>query len=166
MSVLVIGVSLASFANMGWGFPRANQEFRTAAAGRPLVRGVNELTLGELRSLLRPGTHEPLAVAEPATREGIATAYYNRLALSFATLALVLFVCAVRLRASGRLATAAAVCAVSLGYYTLVYTGLSLAWEATWPAAVGAWFPNGVVALATMALFVFPRRQQPAVSPQ
>ncbi len=161
VSAIVLGASLA---NVAWAFPAANQAFRMSAAapglaGRPLARGVNELTLGELRSLLEPGTHEPMAVAQPATREGIAVAYYARWALTFATLVLALFVSAVRSRSSSRLAIAAGVVAASLGYYTLIVIGSTRAWPGTWPPVAGAWFANGVVALASLALVVTRRRQ-------
>src|SRR6185503_13604332 len=53
--------SVASFSMLAWVVPTANQAFRVSMIGHPLPKGANELTLGELRQLLEPGTHEPMS---------------------------------------------------------------------------------------------------------
>jgi hypothetical protein len=152
-SMLVLVASLASFANLAWGFPAANQAFRVSTSGNPrLVRGVNELTLGELGALLKAGAHEPMAVAQPANRATIAIAYHSRWALWWATFLLVLFAFIVRTRTTSRIAIVAAAGAVSIGYNVLVGVGFTLAWNGSVSPAVGAWFANVIFVALTSVL--------------
>jgi Lipopolysaccharide export system permease LptF/LptG len=46
---LALGCSVATFLNMAWISPAANQQFRMLVAGRWVKRGANELTFNELR---------------------------------------------------------------------------------------------------------------------
>jgi hypothetical protein len=45
--------SAGSVLALGWIVPASNQAFREEAAGQPLSKGTNELTLSELRALVR-----------------------------------------------------------------------------------------------------------------
>ena len=51
-------LSAASFAILGWLAPSMNQAFRVAIVGTDVPKGAHELTLGELRRLLRPARNE------------------------------------------------------------------------------------------------------------
>src|SRR5262249_36370572 len=57
--LLATMASVASFAMLAWVVPTANQAFRVSMVGHSIPKGANELTLGELRQLLEPGTVEP-----------------------------------------------------------------------------------------------------------
>jgi hypothetical protein len=46
---IAFGCSVATFMNVGWITPAANQEFRRLVAGRWVERGATELTFNELR---------------------------------------------------------------------------------------------------------------------
>ena len=106
---------------LGWIVPAANQAFRLSVAGRPVMKGINELTLRELGQLLEPGTHEPMAVAPPSDWYRLALNYHTRWALSCAPIVLSLFAVAVTSRGRhGRLMLGFAGCGAILGYCVLM----------------------------------------------
>ena len=133
--------------------PETNQRFRelafhisSSADGRVyarLLRGPNELSLGELRT-------------QRATYP-----FHQRLALSCAPLVLTLFVASLS-RWRRRSALVFGLVALIL-YFPLLY---SVHRPKEWPA-LAAWTPDLIMAVATLAVFVFARRsagQSAAVS--
>jgi lipopolysaccharide export LptBFGC system permease protein LptF len=77
--LLGCGMMLAtvSVAMAAWMIPAGNQDFRVAAAGRTVAKGLNELSLGELRALLAE-TREPLMLVGPHHRRVLEASYQAR----------------------------------------------------------------------------------------
>jgi hypothetical protein len=73
--------ALVAFAVAGWIMPAANQAFRLAAAGHPVARGLNELSLGELQALLARAT-EPMFLVGPRSLRVVHATYHTRLMLA------------------------------------------------------------------------------------
>lgn len=143
--LLAIVCSLAMFVNVGWILPASNQVFREIAAGRPVARGMNELTLAEL--------------AEKDIFQ-----FHFRLALAFAPLALGLFALGVA-AATRRTSNALLIGVIALGscfaYYVLLYWS-RLDIGGHFPAIVAAWSPNFVF-LAVALLLLRVRQTNPGI---
>ena len=143
---LAVGVSLATLAVTGGLLPEANQAFRETVAGRPVARGLNELSLRELAS-------------------GNPYQFHMRLALAVAPLTLGLFSLglAAAIRASRRtwIATLISV-AICFVYYVILYHGGRLAFDNRVPGFAGAWAANLVFAASALLLHLRTRGRSAA----
>jgi len=151
---LAIGCSLASFANLGWITPAANNAFRVFLVGRPEVRGANELTIGELRRRVHLALPGEIPEALPP-----AFWYHARLALVAAPPVLCLFAFATATIRRGRSGLMVlATLTFFVGCYAF-FPPSQVAELARWlPVSAIAWIPNTVVGLATIAIaFTRPR---------
>jgi Lipopolysaccharide export system permease LptF/LptG len=91
-------------------------------------------------------------------------AYHMRWALSCATLVLALFALSVTRRIVARWTVALAAFGACFSYYWLLWIGRAAALQDTLPAFVGAWLPNAVFAVVSVALLKRPhpsRAQSP-----
>jgi hypothetical protein len=131
IAVLGILCTVAAFAVVGWLLPVANQAFReisfrenSAASdvARPLSRGYNELTLGELAS----GDVKRIGWTTGVNQRVLAVEFQFRVALGFAPLALSLLslgIAAARRKVRGPIVVGLAALTIAIGYYCLlVYT--------------------------------------------
>jgi len=140
-------LAVASLLNVGWATPAANRRFRESAAGRPVARGANELTLLELRRVAVSG---PFTVE---TKTRMTLWLHARIALAMSPLVLAAFALAAAaierraLRAAYRLIVVLGFVAC---YSTVGSSQLNdiLGWG--WPFAL-AWLPNAIVAAAALA---------------
>ena len=142
IAALPLAISLAMFANVAWAIPASNQAFRELAAGRPIVRGTNELALSVLRSVSPPQFHVHVAVA-------------------FSPLALGLFALAVAAKwrgVYGRIAMYATALATGMAYYALLYYTNAAALNGRLPAMTG-WLANAVFLAVALLLFALPRAE-------
>jgi lipopolysaccharide export LptBFGC system permease protein LptF len=146
--LLMFGASLTMLIFAGWLMPEANQAFRETMFalingfdGR-LTRGVNELTLADLRS------KDPYQ-------------FHFRLALAAAPIVLGIFSLGLATALRRTLAWVAGLMAVTIGfsYYVLLYNARDLSLGTAWfahgyrlPAALAAWLPNLVFAAAALLL--------------
>jgi hypothetical protein len=156
--------SCACLATLAWVLPSANQEFRQAVFGQArggltVMKGLNELTLGELSERLRSSSRTGLIDWDP--RE-LAYAYHMRWALSCATVVLALFALAMTRRIAARWGVALAASGACLSYYVLMWIGRTGALQEALPAFFGAWLPNAVFALVWLALTAVTVRGQDA----
>jgi len=149
---------------LAWIVPSANQELREAVFGQthggmPVLKGFNELTLGELGKRLRSSNHAGLIDWDPRV---LAYTYHMRWALSCATLVLALFALAMARRIVARWAVALAAVCACFSYYVLMWIGRAGALQEALPAFMGAWLPNAVFALVWLALTAVTARGQSA----
>jgi lipopolysaccharide export LptBFGC system permease protein LptF len=171
-SVAALGIlcSTAAFIVIGWLMPVTNQAFRELAAGRQLLRGFNELTLGELASgdaarLMR-------VMSGGVTVERLALEFHFRLALAFAPLALAMFSLGARAaqrRVHGLITTVVAAFVVCFGYYTLLNVARQAIYRDSLLSAAPAWMqwmPNLLVVVIAMLSFRRPLAAEPEESPQ
>jgi hypothetical protein len=168
-----IFVSFACLGMFAWILPSANQEFRqvvfgrTSGTDRPVVmKGVNELTLGELSERIGAyrgtGTvrrDEQVLDSDPRELE---YAYHQRWALSCATLVLSVFALALAQRMATAWAPALGALGSVLIYYVLLWTGRAGVLQRNLPAFAGAWLPNVLFALVCVAVIAtMSRRASP-----
>jgi hypothetical protein len=148
--------SVASFAMLAWIVPTANQAFRISTIGQPLPKGVNELTLGELRQRLEPGAHEPMSVAGPFDRRSLALNYHARWALSGAPLVLALFAMVLTSRRQwGRMMPFLIGGVMILAYYVIMYSAWGLGLNHTISPFAAAWAPNAAFLMLWLAIMRF-----------
>jgi hypothetical protein len=153
--VMAILCSIASLVTVAWIMPAGNQAFRVSRGGGNPAKGIPELTLGELGSLLEPGAHEPMLLLQPHEMRSVAVAYHTRWSLSFATLVLALFaLTVVTRRPVGRVLLALAGCGAYLGYYLLLVVGTDWGRDGTLSAFAAAWLPNVVFVVASAAVLM------------
>jgi lipopolysaccharide export LptBFGC system permease protein LptF len=153
---MAFGCSLTTFVNLGWISPASNQAFRVFAVGKPVQRGSNELTFGEMRANLRAprelhGEALPLAVL-----------FHARVAASAAPLVLCLLALSLSVSPRGEAV------ATLLGITTLMiylaclflFSDSQIAKLTPWlPPFAIAWLPNVVVILGTLTA-AFTRTRQ------
>jgi hypothetical protein len=142
-------LSLLAFATIGWITPAANQAYRVTAARQQVRLGFNELTLPELRRLLAAERERPSGLLGFASDPVYPTiqlraaeySYHGRLAASFASLALGLFVLGISSLTRG--ARIGGVIAI-LGLYFTWYGAMRSPVQtfATLSPALVAWLPN------------------------
>ena len=152
--------SLACLAMMAWIMPLANHEFRQLAsendARRVVLKGINELTLGELSqridSYRRTGTVTDLPDAYSISGALLSYSYHMRWALSWATLVLALFALSVTQRIRAGWTSALAAFGACFSYYVFMWAGRAAALQETLPAVVGAWLPNVVFVVGSVTL--------------
>ena len=151
ITLLMLATCLAALVIDGWIVPVSNQAFRELSFGGRIVRGVNELTLGELWQSAR----ERFVI--PAITNRRVFEFHFRLAAAFAPLALGLFSLAVATatRRASRIPAIGALAVVScFAYYTLLYFARFS--EIITPM-VAAWGPN----LVFLAVALLLRRMRP-----
>jgi lipopolysaccharide export LptBFGC system permease protein LptF len=163
-AVVVIAVvcSMATFLNIGWLTPAANQSFRLFYAARlgidpATVRpGLPELSLGELRHKV----HSEEAVGTHVSSLDLELAYYARWVIALLPLVLTVFMLSI---VTGRAVRSWALGLIAfvtlLGYYLVMYLARTLAFAGHLPASVAVWTPNIVVATLAGALMLFPIRR-------
>ena len=154
-SILLLATlaSVASFGMLGWLAPTANQAFRVSMIGRPVVKGPNELTLGELRQLLEPGSREPMAIAAPSDRRSLAFTYHRRWALAVAPLVFALFAVALTSRPRwGRVVPSLTACLAIFSYWAVMHSALWLGLDRILSALGAAWAPNAAFLILSAAV--------------
>jgi hypothetical protein len=139
IAALTLVISLAMFANVAWAIPTSNQAFREMAAGRPLVRGTNELALSILRSVSPAQFHVHVAIA------------FSPLALGL----LALSVAAARRGSYSRIVMCAMALAIGVAYYVLLYNANAAALSGRLPPLAG-WLANVVFFALALLLFGLP----------
>jgi len=152
LATLGLACCVVTFVLAAWLMPVANQAFRELMAGRVILRGMNELTLGELAS---PQAVALVAWAGPGADRSFAFEFHFRVALAFAPLALGLFslgVATARRGANGAFAIGAIVSATCFGYYLLLYAARVQGRADGLRAAAAAWAPNLIFAVLTLLL--------------
>lgn len=187
LCVAIIGLAFAcsvvSFGCFGWLVPKSNDAFRRAvfnaasygsyaSANRNPVRGLNELTVFELRERISEITFDSQAPARQLRH-----AYYVRWALPWAPVAIVLLTLAVLTGRGGRkpdpravklrVAIRLLVGVVTCGIYAFVFEmGLNLARFGDLAPALAAWLPNLLMLASALAFaLAAPQRRRCAVRP-
>jgi hypothetical protein len=140
----------ASLALLAEAIPGANQVFREWGFGRPVSRGLAELTLAELWRVGRGGV-APVDVILPIDRAAAASVFHLRLALAAAPLLLTAVACSLTTCLERRWVAVAAAATITAGYYSAM-TWLAIDTPVTAPALV-MWAPGG----ALLALAAFSR---------
>ena len=141
--------SFACLLMLLWIVPMANQEFRVLVSGQDrslLWKGINELSLGELSERIDANRRAGL------WEGNLLFTYHARWALSCATLVLALFALSVTRRLVRRWTVALAAFGTYVGYYWLSWAGRAAALQDSVPAFAGAWLPNVVLAIVSVAL--------------
>jgi hypothetical protein len=148
--------SAAAFIIIGWLMPATNQAFRELAAGQHILRGFNELTLGELAS--GDAARLMWVMSGGVTAERLDLEFHFRVALAFAPLALALFslgVTSAQRRVHGPITVALAALATCFGYYTLlnvtrqaIYRDSLLSLAPVWMQ----WIPNLILLMIALLL--------------
>ncbi len=143
MLIIAIVSSIASFVMMAWVAPATNMAFLETLTGRPVVKGISELTIGELHQRMLNAPHA----------RHLAMMCHARLAFSCATFVLGLFALAVRhCRPLVRVALGVLACVLYVGFYiTFTDVGYSDWGQALSPIAV-MWLPN--VAMTAIAILL------------
>ena len=138
-SILAITIVCSGimFIVLGWIVPETNQAFRELSAARRVMRGVNELTLGELWG------------------RGLWLPLHIRVALAASPLILGLFAFSIAAAAKARSRALVVGLAAVVGYYSCLWILVAPAAElAPWPAAQAVWTPNLIFAIATAGLLL------------
>lgn len=149
-----VAATLLAFAAM-LAVPAANQAFREGLAHElglrgktfSLSRGVNELSLAELRARIR----EYEAYGFSGRARQFTRAYHVRFAIPCATLVLGLVAAGISARVRG-LALRVLAILITLGIYWAILAVAER--SATLPAALAVWAPNLVVTAVALPLFV------------
>jgi hypothetical protein len=131
--------SAASFVALAWVVPASNQAFRVAAARDSfLPKGLQELTLGELRSVIDLDERDGLDASESKMT------YHTRLALAAAPIVLTAwaFLLIGRLPARGRWLLGIVAIASCVAYSSLMSAGREASLREMLPPIAGAWLPN------------------------
>lgn len=152
--------SLMTFVMAGWVVPAANQAYRVTAIDSDALRGVAELTFGELHSLMKTSQSSMFAVAQSSERWDVMAHYYGRWATSCAPLAFALFgICAMSLSRMSRRIVAIAVACAYLAYFLIAPE-----WLKAFPPLVVAWAPTTAVAVLAVLIWQVSRFRASAVS--
>jgi len=146
--------SAASLAALNWIIPASNQAFRRAIfedrPGWKVGRGVNELTLAELRMQMRGERVPDFGFSIDPRVAGVT--YHFRWASSVAAVPFAVFALSlVRRRSLKR--WVAIICGVgaAAGYYAILDIGVGFARDGTLPPVAGAWLANMVLLLVATA---------------
>ena len=148
--------SIVSFVLVSLIIPKTNQAFRQVLWSRvaitgpsSLPKGLNELTLGELREQI-----DSLSRAGRAFDARLLSVHYQgRWALPWATLALAVFSLSLISRHDvGRLALTVIACGACFFYEFLRFRAFELARDGALPAVLAMWLPNLVFALISGAV--------------
>jgi lipopolysaccharide export LptBFGC system permease protein LptF len=153
--LLAFGASLASFTMLAWVVPISNQAFRVSMMGRPVPKGENELTIGELRQRLE-GTRQLPEVAAPSEPSSLALNYHTRWALGSAPLVLAVFAVAFTSRRQwGRMMPFVVGGVVIFAYYVVMYSARGLGLDQTISPLTAAWTPNTAFLMLSLAITRF-----------
>ena len=149
--------SLACLATLAWILPLANHEFRQLVFGHDgaiVMKGLNELTLGELSQHIDSYRRTGLVtgVLDLNSVSQLSYSYQMRWAFSCATLVLSLFALSVARRTVAGWTVALAAFGACFSYYWLMWLGRAAALQDALPAFVGAWLPNMAFAVVSLAL--------------
>jgi Lipopolysaccharide export system permease LptF/LptG len=154
--MLAFGASLASFAMLAWVVPNSNQAFRVSMMGRPLPKGDNELTIGELRQRLNAGTRQFPLLASASAPPRLALNYHGRWALGSASFFLAVFAVALTSRRRwGRIVLFFAGGVVLFVYYVIMYSARALGLDQTISPFVAAWTPNVAFLMLSLTTMLF-----------
>jgi lipopolysaccharide export system permease LptF/LptG-like protein len=162
LAVVLVAASLFELTIVGWVTPAANDAFRHALARRVIAKGVNELTLPELRN--RASADRADGRARDAAMAGIA--YQERLALAASPVVLGVFGLALGLslfRRWPRMLIALAALTAYLFTASLMRTA-ALSSRADWPIWA-VWAPNVWVAVVALGFLAAARRAVRRVAP-
>ena len=133
-------------------------------SGHPVLKGANELTLGELRERLEPGTGEQTPIAAPIDRRSLALNV--RWALAGAPLVLAVFALAVtRRREHRRIVPLFAGSLAIWGYYVVMYSARQLELDDTLSAFAAAWSPNVALLIVSVAVVLLGSRRANGPAP-
>lgn len=154
-------LSILSFGVLSVLTPTTNQLFRAAAFGQTAARGINELTLSELRRLadaprdaagfVRHDRAQWADLLEPIDAREVLFAYYTRIAVALAPLLLCAFALALSNRSRvARTAGLLFVWTVYLFWFTWLRDPLLTFWAVS--PSVLAWAPDIVVLVPTLWL--------------
>ena len=147
--------SIGTFVNVGWLTPDANQAFRVRAmppelrGGRPLPRGVNELTLPALRAEVA----RERAFGRPHRARFFAAVYYQKFALTLAPLPMIGVVLALAFRRRWNrprlVAGAAGMCVV---YFAVLMSSFYVGAVLGLPPVVIGWSATALCAAAALVI--------------
>lgn len=158
-AILLVSIvcSAASLAALNWIIPASNQAFRQAIfeerPGWKVGRGVNELTLAELRMQMRGERVSDFGFSIDPKVAGVM--YHNRWAIAVAAVPFAVFALAlVRRRSLKR--WVAAICGIgaAAGYYAILDIGAGFGRDGTLPPVAGAWLANLVLLLVATAFAI------------
>jgi len=153
--LLALMTSALSLVMMAWVVPNSNQAFRVSMTGGPLPKGLNELTIRELRRRLDTETLVAPA-AMPADSLSLSFTYHQRWALGSAPLVLALFAVAfARRRRWGRLIPLPAACLAISAYYIIMYSARGLGLHGSVSPFAAAWAPNAAFLMLSLAMTRF-----------
>ena len=158
--VLVAAVvsCVASFAIIGWVMPAANQAYRQSIAGVPIAKGANELTLIELGKVLESGQDESIGMVSPRDIRSVAMAYHVRWAISLAPFVLSLVALVWTRRQRGRVPIVAVGCAMTVGYYLILFfAGRAYTFDRAMSAVAAAWAANVAFLMLSALLWISSR---------
>ncbi len=166
MAGYVLGVAMivaaVSFVNAGWLTPIANQVFRSTLiermGGGPITRGVNELTLGEVREQYAAALRAPYALDDEGVHF-LAVSYHGRWAVTFVPVVFAIFALALSgygaiVRWGGGIIATVAY----LGYLLSMSVPRLPAMDGSWLGGA-AWYPEVVLAAATVMLMLAKGRE-------
>lgn len=143
---LALAASVASFPTLAWVAPTANQAFRVSLAGRPIPKGINELSLGELQRRLSPPPSQSSASSQVRSLQW---SYHRRLAVACAPVALAVFALTL-VRRGGRSRFALPLAgAVALSWYFVSPASIG---SADVPPFAAAWAPNVTLLAVSIAV--------------
>jgi hypothetical protein len=161
---LALGVCAVSFTMVAWVAPTSNHAFRVSMAGRPLLKGANELTLGELRAQIAAGRGVAPAVSPFDTRR-LTLRYHQRWALASAPFVLALFAMACTSRRQWRrmMPFLAGALAIAV-YYAIMLWALGAGRDEWLSPFAAAWAPNAVFLTLSVVImrFISPRTNDTA----
>ena len=148
------GLSMATFLKVGWVAPAANQEFRLLVFGnRRLPPGINELSIPDLRRLVRERESQSYAAYNQWDRQPPVLKYETRLALCAAPLLMAWF--SVAAGAVRRRRIRGIHAGLALSAYVSCFGLLPperVVWLLNWlPPLAVAWIPNTLLILAALA---------------
>jgi len=155
VALLSVLCSVVSFIVLNEVVPASNQAFREMVFEgrdfRPVGKGLNEMTLGELRRQMSGERVPDFGFAVDTNAASIT--YHFRWALPFASFALAMFgLSMVRLRSLRWWAALLLAIGACAGYYELLYVARELGLDGRLPPIASAWLAN--IALALVAGFV------------
>jgi len=153
VGTLALVSSFASFINITWVVPEANQSFRaamfaTVAPGSPAPpRGENELRFAALSRAINSEVKRdwPSGSSGWTNVRRLQIAYWNRFAVPFATLALVSVALSLVTITRRRWALLLTVFLTAFGWYVMSYLERQTALHSNLPVIAVAWLPNVVL---------------------
>ena len=152
------GHSSVSFATIAWVMPAANQAYRESLAGVTIAKGANELTLIELGRVLESRQYESIGMVSPRARRSVAMAYHVRWAISLALFVLSLFALVWTRRQRGRAPIAAVGCAMTAGYYLILFfAGRAYAFDRAMSAVAAGWAADVAFLMLSALLWISSR---------